>query len=74
MPLSAKVELEKISESLEIHDGDDSAKSASGLSFAMNNGRDFSSLFYDEDDEFNPREEFHDNFHAGYNKRESDHR
>lgn len=72
MPLSAKVELEKISESLENHEDDDSAKSSSELNFAMNNGRDFSTLFYD-DDEFNPREAFHDNFPAGY-KREADHR
>lgn len=73
MPLSAKVELEKISESLEAHEDDDSAKSASELSFAMNNGRDFSTLFYDDDFELNPREAFHDNYHAGY-KRDSDHR
>lgn len=72
MPLSAKVELEKISESLENHEDDDSAKSSSEMNFAMNNGRDFSTLFYD-DDEFNPREAFHDNFPAGY-KRDSDHR
>lgn len=73
MPLSAKVELDKISESLENHEDDDSAKSSSELNFAMNNGRDFSTLFYDDDDEFNPREAFHDNFHAAY-KRTSDHR
>lgn len=73
MPLSSKVELEKISESLEIHDDNDSAKSASELNFVMNNGRDLSALFYDDDDEFNPRDAFHDNFPAGY-KRESDHR
>lgn len=74
MPESAKFdELEKICEVLEVpRDDDESAKSGEH-SFTINNRRDFSSMFYDEED-LSPGDEFRDiNFHAGY-KREHEHR
>lgn len=73
MPESAKsdVLMEKSCE-IQLQEDNNSAKSTAELYRELNNGTDFLSMIY-EDDEFNYRDAFFENFHAGY-KRESEHR
>lgn len=74
MPQSAKLEgqLDKNWEVQDFQNDDEYAKTATEFNSAVNNGSDFSSMFY-EQDESEIREAFHENFHAGY-KRDSEHR
>lgn len=77
MPQSAKVEVQidknsDVQETRTEQEDDDLAKFAAEFDRAANNESDFSPISY-EDDEFNVRDAFFENFHAGY-KRESEHR
>lgn len=78
MPKLAKMVLEKISEGLENNQDEDSTKPTTELNLAMINGRDFSSFFYDDEEESDSAT--HEMHHTGYHpdinvyKRESEHR
>lgn len=75
MPKSSvklEVQFDKNWEVENLRGDDEFAKSATEFNSVVNNGSDFSKMFY-EQDESECREVFHENSHAGY-KRDSEHR
>ena len=75
MPQSSKIEMNfnnEFQDTQSNQSDDDLAKIRTEFSNGLNNGNDFSTMFFEET-EYIGRETIHDNFVSGY-KREAEHR